>query len=364
MNAKERVSAAMRRGTPDCVPLIPQICHPHALRFFGLDFKEAILDCVRHPERVNELQFDCARAYGVDGVRVWPVKASLDTVEIDGVWHGRDLVTGEIKGVVDFHGGGWVIAKDRILLQTEEDIDAIPVRSPEEILASGELACVRRLLEAAGDDRFLISVPGPFTVEFLTLHRGKQQALADLIERPDFCHRAMEKALAVSTANALALAAIGIDAIMIADTYGGVIGPERFKEFCASYFRRFVAALTAELGERRPLIYLHICGNSSGILELMADTGIDCIEPLDPLGGVAVGDAKRRVGNRVGLMGGVNTVALARGSLAQVREDVNRCLNEGAPGGGYILAAGDMLPTETSPEKVEAMLEAAHAWQY
>ena len=33
-------------------------------------------------------------------------------------------------------------------------------------------------------------------------------------------------------------------------------------------------------------IYLHICGNSNPILEMMASTGVDAIEPLDPLGGV------------------------------------------------------------------------------
>ena len=44
--------------------------------------------------------------------------------------------------------------------------------------------------------------------------------------------------------------------------------------------------------------------------------------------------------------------------------DGRRCLTEGAPGGGYILAAGDMLPTETSREKAEAMLELARNYRY
>ena len=39
-----------------------------------------------------------------------------------------------------------------------------------------------------------------------------------------------------------------------------------------------------------------------------------------------------------------------------IPRNCRRCLSEGAPGGGYILAAGDMLPTETSKEKVEAMI--------
>ena len=364
MTVRERVTIAMHRGAPDRVPVIPQICHPHAIRFFGLEFEEAILDCVRRPERVNELHFECARAYGVDGVRVWPVPSPVETVEIGGVWHGRDPETGVVKGVVDFRGGGWVIDADAALLESDEDIEAVVVRSAAEILASGELDCARRLVNAAGDDLFVISAPGAFTVEYLTFQRGKQQALMDILERPEFCHRAQEKALAVAVQNALALAAIGIHGIMIADTFAGVIGPARFTEFCLPYFRRFVETMDAELGDRRPIIYLHICGNSTEIFELMADTGVDCIETLDPLGGVRVSDAKERVGTRVALMGGVNTLTLAHGSLDETRTDVDRCLREGAPEGGYILAAGDMLPTETAPEKVRAMLDQAEAWRY
>lgn len=72
----------------------------------------------------------------------------------------------------------------------------------------------------------------------------------------------------------------------------------------------------------------------------------------------------RRFADRVALMGGVHTVKLAHGSLEEVKEDVQRCLSEGAPGRGYILAAGDMLPTETSREKVEAMPAAAKTYRY
>jgi len=119
-----------------------------------------------------------------------------------------------------------------------------------------------------------------------------------------------------------------------------------------------------DFGPDCPVIYLHVCGSGTGLLEFMADTDVDCIEPLDPLGGVEVRDAKARVGDRVALMGGVHTVKLARGTVEDVRADVARRLSEGAPGGGYILAAGDMLPTETSQEKVELMLEMSKAWNY
>ncbi len=364
MTAKLRVKTAMSNATPDRVPLIPQICHPHAIRYFGLDFEQTILDCLRNPERVNLLQFECAKAYGVDGVRAWIPAEPVDVVQIDGVWHGRDPQSGEIRGVVDFRGGGWIILPEGPQLVTEQDIAGIPVRLAHEIFGDGTLDSIREIVERAGDELFVISAPESFTLEFLTFQRGKQQALMDIIERPDFCHRAMERALTGAIQTTLALAKIGIDGIKISDTFGGVIGPELFREFCLPYFQRFVHAVTAELGAQRPRIYLHICGNSSCILELMADTGVDCIEPLDYVAGVEVADAKRRVGNRVALMGGVSTIELAHGSLTAVTADIQRCLDQGTPGGGYLLACADMLPTETAPEKVNAMVEAAHKHVY
>lgn len=188
------------------------------------------------------------------------------------------------------------------------------------------------------------------------------QALMDLYDRPEFCHRLLEKALAIALENTKALLTLGIDGLMLGDTYGGVVGPESFKEFCLPYFQRYVKEVRAL--DPEVIIYLHVCGKSDCIFELMADSGVDCIEPLDNLAGVQVADAKQRVGHRVGLMGGMNTYKLACGTLDEVIADCHRVLSEGAPGGGFTLASGDMLPTETSQEKVFTLLEMAKAWRY
>lgn len=364
MNAAERVRIAMRGGKPDRVPFIPQICVPHATRALGLDFEATLLDVVRNPARMNRLTFDCVKQYGVDGLRAWMPPDPLEVVKVDGVWYGRDPKTGKQLGQVDFNGGGGVLHPEDSTIQTREDIDAIPAPTAEEVLKSGKLDGIRAIVEEAREDYFVISSPGAFTPEYLTFVRGKEQAMVDLMDQPDFCHYAQEKALKAAVQNALALARIGVDGFYIGDTYGGLVGPNGFKEFFLPYFKRFVAELRTRLKEKCPLIYMHICGNSTKLFELMADTGVDCIEPLDPLGGVQVHDAKKRVGKKVALMGGVHPVKLARGSLEEVKADIRRCLGEGAPDGGYILAAGDMLPTETSREKVMAMLEAARGYTY
>ena len=360
MTPKERVRAAMSGGRPDRVPVIPQICFPHAIRALGMDFESTVLEVIRNPELMNRLVLQCARQYGVDGVRAWMTPDPLDVVCVDGKWHGKDPETGKRMGLVDFMGGGWVVPSEESTLSTEEEVDRIPVLSKQEILRSGRLNGLKAIVDEAGEDLFVIGYPENFTVEHLTFERGKIQAMMDLIERPTFCHGVFEKALAGAVQSALAMAEVGVDAFMIADTFGGVISPSHFMEFCFPYMKRFVDALKGT----GPLIYVHVCGNSSDILEMLADTGVDCIEPLDPLGGVSVADAKRRVGGRVALMGGVHTVKLASGSLQDVVDDCRRCLSEGAPGGGYILAAGDMWPTETSRDKVEAMIGAAKNYRY
>ncbi len=57
-------------------------------------------------------------------------------------------------------------------------------------------------------------------------------------------------------------------------------------------------------------VYIHTCGDIGDRLELMADTGIDGIDTLDPppLGSVDLDDAKRRVGDRVFFKGNIDPV--------------------------------------------------------
>jgi MtaA/CmuA family methyltransferase len=184
----------------------------------------------------------------------------------------------------------------------------------------------------------------------------------DLADDPVLVNRVMDVALGNAVEYAKALVACGVDALYIGDplTSSSVISPQHFEQFCYPRLRLFCT----ELHKHDILIYIHICGNSNPILEMMADTGADCVEPLDPLGGVKVADAKSRVGGRVALMGGVNTLTLLNGTPGQVYEEATACCRAGGADGGYILAAGDMVPDRTPQENVRAMVQAAKGFRY
>jgi uroporphyrinogen decarboxylase len=133
-----------------------------------------------------------------------------------------------------------------------------------------------------------------------------------------------------------------------------LISPKHFEQFCLPPYQKFCNHFQG----RDTLIYIHICGNSSPILEMMAATGADAVEPLDPLGGVSVADAKRRIGDKAAIMGGVNTVTLASETPKVVRAEAIQKCREGGPH-GYVLAAGDMVPPETPLENLRALTEVA-----
>lgn len=349
----------MSGGIPDRVPVIPQICHPHAIRALGMDFRKTVVEALKNPLQVNRLNLDCCREYGVDGIRIWIPADPMDIFD-DGehAWQ-LDKKTGERIGRVDFMGSGGVIPiDDKPIISSNKDVREIEVLDSGRLLKTEKFSSIKKIIDEAREEFFMIGVPHVFTFQYVTSMRGKQQAMMDLIESRDFVREIIDKGTEISIQQSIALTKIGVDALYIGDTFGGLIGPELFKEFCVPAFKRFVETLK----EYDILIYMHICGNSTQLFELMADTGVDCIEPLDPLGGAVIADAKRRVGRQVALMGGVNTLTLARGRLEEVIEDCKRCIREGAPEGGYILAAGDMLPTETSKEKVHAMIHTAKTY--
>ena len=362
MNSRELMVAAMHREPTARIPVMPQICHDLPVRLYagehpasGGDWLDGMRRCIEDPAVIYDLVIRLVRQVGCDGLRLF-VKPEPMRVARD----GDDLIvldreTGDRIGRIDTHGGGELVP----------DRKPAPVETLAEYGArldqmrrdfSDEKMELLRCARARVPDLFVASSPGGITMNTYTALRGREQAMVDFYERPSFVQAAMDMQADTMIERAEQLLRTGIDCLYIGDpaASASLISPRHFERFCLPGYQRFCG----HFRDDDILIYIHICGNSRPILEMLADTGADVVEPLDPLGGVQVADAKRRIGQRVALMGGLNTLTLANGTPEEVRDEAILKCQEGGPQ-GYILAAGDMVPPTTPVANLQAMVDVA-----
>lgn len=357
MNSHDLMAAAMRREPTERIPTMPQICHDVAVHLYGDerggDWIDGMGRCCEDPAFIYDVVIRLVRQVGCDGLRLFVKPEPMHIRRAGDELIVLDAEGGRI-GRIDTHGGGGLVP-DRPAA-TIETLDEARARLEAMVAEfTDEKMAILARARSRVPDLFVASAPGGITMNTYTALRGRTQAMMDFYERPDFVHAVMDMQAEAIIRRAERLVATGIDVLYIGDpaSSASLISPRHFERFCLPAYQKFCQHF-----RDRILIYIHICGNSRPILEMMADTGAHVVEPLDPLGGVEVADAKRRIGGRVALMGGVNTLTLSSGTPEEVRDEAIRKCREGGPH-GYILAAGDMVPPDTSLANLQALVDVA-----
>jgi hypothetical protein len=150
----------------------------------------------------------------------------------------------------------------------------------------------------------------------------------------------------------------GADGVLSCEDFGYSNGPW----VSPQHFRRFIfpgLKRVADAIKRRGSFYVvHSDGNNTPLLEMLAEAGVDGYQSIDILGGMDLADVKRRIGDKVCLIGNVDLQILKNGNAADIKGEVDRCIRSAATGGGYILcSSGSML--ESSPWNLMAMVSHA-----
>ncbi|MBQ5437660.1 MAG: hypothetical protein IIU32_08260 [Firmicutes bacterium] len=114
------------------------------------------------------------------------------------------------------------------------------------------------------------------------------------------------------------------------------MSPRLFRKFVQPYHKKFVEACHA-MGESDP--FIHICGDTSPILEDIADCGYRSVS-IDNR--VDLAFAKEKIGSRAMIVGNVDPVAaFYSGTPDQVRAAVRKCFRQGWDSPcGYMIAPG------------------------
>jgi uroporphyrinogen decarboxylase len=245
-----------------------------------------------------------------------------------------------------------------------------PVRDEKDVarLASPDLAKLRYVFDAISTTRKALAgrVPligfsgSPFTLACYMVEGGGSDDFrlvkTMLYARPDLLHRILEVNAQAVTAYLNAQIDAGAQAVMIFDTWGGVLSATAYEAFSLAYSRRVLAGLQrSKEGQTVPRILFTKGGGPW--LEAMAGAGADALG-IDWQ--TSLGDARRRVGHRVALQGNMDPMALFASPEAIARE-AGRVLDDFGAGPGHVFNLGHGVSQHTPPESVQALVEAVHA---
>ncbi|HEX7339898.1 MAG TPA: uroporphyrinogen decarboxylase, partial [Rhodanobacteraceae bacterium] len=183
---------------------------------------------------------------------------------------------------------------------------------------------------------------------------GKLKALC--WNDPALAHQLFD-VLARSVATYLsAQAEAGAQALMVFDSWGGMLAPAMYREFSLRYLTRITQLLKADAHARElPLILFSKGANSH--LEAIADAGCDAIG-VDWT--IDIGDARTRVGERMALQGNIDPAILRADDDAIVRE-VDAVMDAFGPHPGHVFNLGHGITPDIAPEKLGVLIDAVHA---
>jgi len=244
-------------------------------------------------------------------------------------------------------------------IKSEADIDAIGVPDPEDDLGyvMEGVRTIRRELDGRVP---LIGFSGsPWTLATYMVEGGSTKNFGlvkgMMFDRPDMMHKLLDKLADSVTSYLNGQIAAGAQAVMIFDTWGGVLTPRDYEAFSLAYMRKIVQGLNREADGRKVPVIMFTKGGALW-LDKMAETGCDALGvdwTLD------LADARVRVEDKVALQGNMDPCILYS-NPDRIREEVGRVLASYGRGPGHVFNLGHGIHPTIDPENVGAFINAVH----
>jgi len=332
VDSRERFEKALRGEPVDRVPLFP------LLMFFAADrAKLNYRTYATNGRALAQAQLQMLERFGIEAI-----SACSDAFRLS-----ADL------------GGKMLYPEDRTpslaepLVTSESDLARLghpdPTRKGGRM--NDRLQAVCEMARAARQRCFILGwVEMPFA-EACNLC-GLRNFMVAILEQPAFAHRVLEFVADLEIEFAKAQIEAGADLIGAGDAAASMLSPQQFAEFAAPYERRIVEGIRAAGGR----VKLHICGNTSRLLDLMADVGADLYN-IDHM--VDLAAAKRAFAARGRcLKGNLDPVEhVMRSTPKRCEARCHECIRIAGPQ-GYMLSAGCEIPAATPDEVMDAFCRA------
>jgi uroporphyrinogen decarboxylase len=240
-------------------------------------------------------------------------------------------------------------------LKTEADIRQLPIPDPENSLryVMDAIALTKRELQQRVP---LIGFAGsPWTLACYMVEGGSsakqfQRVRMMAYQQPEVLHVLLEKLAAATALYLNAQIASGADAVMIFDTWGGLLSPAQYQEFSLNYMQNIISQLTKTV----PCIVF--TKNGGQWLDKISRCGCDAVGvdwTMD------LTKAAKLTEGRVALQGNLDPLALFAPE-AVIEQEVKKIVDamKGYP--GFVFNLGHGILQETSPDRAKFLIDTVH----
>jgi uroporphyrinogen decarboxylase len=241
-------------------------------------------------------------------------------------------------------------------VRTPADIDKLGVPDPGRELKYVTDAVARVRRELSGRVPLIGFAGSPWTVATYMVEGGSSKTFGlikrMMYESPRELHRLLELLAKATILYMNAQIAAGAQAVMLFDTWGGVLTPAQYEEFSLRYMAQVIDALTRKSDGRRVPNIVFTKGGGAWLAKIAAigcdAVGVDWTTDLS--------EARKAVAGRVALQGNLDPSALFA-TPETLRAETLRVLDSYGAGSGHVFNLGHGITPDVDPERVALLVE-------
>ncbi len=335
MNSRERLLVALQRQVPDRVPILEWFVHPKV--------RQALLPDTTWPDFVEQIGLDAIVAHFIFEGTIKEEK--IDDKTMVNEWGVTLGVTAEHEAPIEGP------------IKSVADLRSYAPPDPEAPHRLGGLPDYVKRFKGQKAIAWCQRAEFMWAAELCRL----DDFLVFMIEQPNLVHEVLDMVNEFAIALARRAIRAGAEVVMLGDDIAyrtaPMVSPPMYDEF----IRPRLAKIVRVIHEEGAYAVKHSDGNLWPILDMMIGTGIDGINPIEPVAGMDIGEVKRKYGDRVCLIGNIDCGdLLSSATEAEVRRVVRETIHTAGVGGGYIVSSSNTIHSAVKPENYRAMIEETH----
>lgn len=244
-------------------------------------------------------------------------------------------------------------------VRSAADVKALPIPDPNQELkyVIDAVSTIRR--ELKGEVPLIGFSGSPWTLATYMVEGGTTKNFSEvkglMYKEPAIMHQLLDKLADSIIVYLNAQVESGAQALMIFDTWGGVLSPRDYQEFSLRYMQKIVDGLKREHDGQQIPVTLFTKGGGAW-LDIMAATGCDCLG-VDWTTDLA--DARAKVAGKVALQGNMDP-SILYASDERIREEVATILASYGKGSGHVFNLGHGIHQTVDPEKAGVFIQSVH----